>query len=123
MSDGGSGWGSVRLLGRPWTDLLSREARGRMRERLFRWLRQLEARGGAVCAGEWGLTRPAWIRLRGSGGLCTPGTVKRSNCLLRLTDANNLTNPSTSDQAYTHHPHTIYSTSGTLGFETKRNCN
>ncbi|KAH3785827.1 hypothetical protein DPMN_163921 [Dreissena polymorpha] len=36
MGDGDSGWGSVRLHGRPWPDLLSCAARGWMRVRLSR---------------------------------------------------------------------------------------
>ncbi|KAH3839426.1 hypothetical protein DPMN_112856 [Dreissena polymorpha] len=96
MCDGGSEWGSVRLLCRPWTDLLSRAARGWMRKRLFRWFRRYEARGEAVCAGGRGLASAAWVRLRGDGGLFTLGTVTRKNCLLRLKDASNLTTPPTS---------------------------
>ncbi|KAH3833913.1 hypothetical protein DPMN_107229 [Dreissena polymorpha] len=48
------------------------------------WLRRFKARAGRVCGR--GLARAAWVRLCGSGGLCTLGTVTRSKCLLRLTD-------------------------------------
>ncbi|KAH3753729.1 hypothetical protein DPMN_188372 [Dreissena polymorpha] len=86
MGDGDSGWCSVRLLGRPWTDVLSRAARVWIRVRLSR---------EASAVGRSGLGR---MRVRAGYGPRSVGalvrgrirftleTVTRSNCLLRLTD-------------------------------------
>ncbi|KAH3697184.1 hypothetical protein DPMN_084673 [Dreissena polymorpha] len=65
MGDGASGWGSVRLLGRPWTDLLSRAAKGWMRVRLSR---------EASMVGGSGLGR---MRVRAGSGLRGVGALVR----------------------------------------------
>ncbi|KAH3838847.1 hypothetical protein DPMN_112263 [Dreissena polymorpha] len=93
MSDGGSGWWSVELLSRSWTDLLSRAARGWMWERLSRVLLRLRAQAGR--AGGPSLARSAGVRLCGGGWLYTLVTETRY-CLSRLTDANNMNSNTTS---------------------------
>ena len=71
MGDGDSGWCSVRLLGRPWTDVLSRAARVWMRVRLSR---------EASAVGRSGLGR---MRVR-DGSARGRRTLHSRNCDVKL---------------------------------------